>query len=71
MEQVEIVNAIVLMNDNNGNGYAIMLDKEDAQIITAFVSKLKEALPIEPTTVDIIVKKNDIQVKRISTEGIR
>lgn len=71
MEQVEIVNAIVLMNDNNGNGYAIMLDKEDAQIITAFASKLKEALPIEPTTVNIIVKKNDIQVKRISTEGIR
>lgn len=68
MEQVEIVNAIVLMNDNNGNGYAIMLDKEDAQI---FASKLKEALPIEPTTVDIIVKKNDIQIKRISTEGIR
>lgn len=68
MEQVEIVNAIVLMNDNNGNGYAIMLDKEDAQI---FASKLKEALPIEPTTVNIIVKKNDIQVKRISTEGIR
>lgn len=28
MEQVEIVNAIVLMNDNNGNGYAIMLDKK-------------------------------------------